>query len=114
MGITGTQKVESSWKYLKFITNKDNGIEQVFGGAGSPGGRTDVWNDPKLLSFDPIYSTIVKAHPQGAGQLRLPANNRYTDLLKATTDELTPLFKGQTGVQDATAKAVAACAAVLG
>jgi ABC-type glycerol-3-phosphate transport system substrate-binding protein len=114
MGLCNPAKTDAVWQWLKFATDRRSGVEQVFGGAGSPGGRTDVWNDPKLLSFDPIYSTIVKAYPQGAGQLRLPANNRYTDLLKATTDELTPLFKGQTGVQDATAKAVAACNAVLG
>jgi ABC-type glycerol-3-phosphate transport system substrate-binding protein len=114
MGLCNPAKQDAVWQWLKFVTSKDQGVGQVFGGAGSPGGRTDVWQDAKLLSFDPIYSTIVKAYPQGAGSLRLPANNRYTDLLKATTDELTPLFKGQTGVQDAAAKAVAACSAVLG
>ena len=82
MGITKTRTLESCWKYLKFITSKDNGVEQVFGGAGSPGGRVDVWDDAKLLAFDPIYTTILKAYPQGAGPLRLPANNRYVDLLR--------------------------------
>jgi multiple sugar transport system substrate-binding protein len=114
MGMTGTAKQEATWEYLKFVTNKDNGVEQVFGGAGSPGGRTDVWTDSKLLSFDPVYSAMVKAYPQGAGSLRLPANNRYVDMQKATSDELTPYFRGQTGLQDATAKAVAAINVVLG
>jgi ABC-type glycerol-3-phosphate transport system substrate-binding protein len=113
MGLTSPNKQDAVWQWLKFATDRRSGVEQVFGGAGSPGARTDVWQDAKLLSFDPIYSTIAKAFPQGPGALRLPANNRYVDLLKATTDELTPLFRGQTGVQDATGKAVAACNAIL-
>ena len=68
MGLTKTDKQAAVWEWLKFVSNKDNGVEQVFGGAGSPGGRTDVWNDPKLLKErDPIYSTVIKAYPQGAG-----------------------------------------------
>jgi ABC-type glycerol-3-phosphate transport system substrate-binding protein len=113
MGITGTQKLESSWKYLKFITNQDNGVEQVFGGAGSPGGRVDVWDDPRLLSFDPIYSTILRAYPQGAGALRLPANNRYVDMLAATTNELTPYFRGEIGLDAAITRATNATNQVL-
>ena len=25
------------WEWIKFITNQENGVAQVFGGAGSPG-----------------------------------------------------------------------------
>lgn len=113
MGMTGTAKQDATWQWLKFVSNKDNGIGQVFGGAGSPGGRTDVWTDPKLLAFDPIYSNIVKAYPQGAGSLRLPANNRRTDLLKVVNDELANFWKGQASVADATAKAVQGANAIL-
>jgi ABC-type glycerol-3-phosphate transport system substrate-binding protein len=114
MGITGTQKAEASWEWVKFITSKETGIEGVLtGGAGSPGGRTDVWNDPRFLAFDPIYATIIKAYPNGAGSLRLPANNRYTDLVKVVNDELTPYFRGTAGLADATSKAVQAGNAVL-
>jgi len=109
MGITGTSKVDASWEWVKFITSKDVGVTGVLtGGAGSPGGRTDVWNDPRFLAFDPIYSTIIKAYPQGAGSLRLPANNRYTDLTKVVNDELTKYFRGEAGIGDATTKAVQA------
>jgi len=109
MGITNTPKQDAAWQWIKFATDKDNGVEQVFGGAGSPGGRTDAWNDPKLLKErDPIYQTIIKAFPQGAGSLRLAANNRYSFVVKAVNDELTPFFKGQTSVQDASSKAAQA------
>jgi ABC-type glycerol-3-phosphate transport system substrate-binding protein len=113
MGITGTAKQEASWEYVKFVTNKLNGVEQVFGGAGSPGGRTDVWNDAKLLAFDPIYATIIKAFPQGAGSLRLAANFRYTELVRTVNENLTPAFKGEISLVEATSKAVQAGNTVL-
>ncbi|HEX2184235.1 MAG TPA: sugar ABC transporter substrate-binding protein [Chloroflexota bacterium] len=114
MGLTKTDKQDAVWEWLKFVTNKDNGVEQVFGGAGSPGGRTDVWNDAKLLKErDPIYSTIIKAFPQGAGSLRFPANFRYTELLRVVNTELDVFFKGQTSVSDALAKATQAGNVVL-
>lgn len=107
-GVTGTKNPEAAWQYVKFVTNKENGVEQVFGGAGSPGGRTDVWLDPKLLSFDPVYSTIVRAFPQGAGSLRYSGNFRYADLTTAVNNELTPYFRRQISLADATANAVRA------
>jgi multiple sugar transport system substrate-binding protein len=109
MGLVGTKNTDATWEWLKFVSNKDNGIEQVFGGAGSPGGRTDSWNDPKLLKErDPIYQNIIKAYPQGAGSLRLAANNRYSPAVNAVNTELTNYFKGQVSLQDATSKAAAA------
>jgi multiple sugar transport system substrate-binding protein len=102
MGLTNTAKQDAVWQWLKFVSDKDNGIEQVFGGAGSPGGRTDVWNDAKLLKErDPIYATIIKAFPQGAGSLRTAANNRYPAVVKAVNDELNKFFRGEINVQDA-------------
>jgi ABC-type glycerol-3-phosphate transport system substrate-binding protein len=109
MGITGTAKQEATWEWLKFVTDRENGVEQVFGGAGSPGGRTDVWNDPRLLTErDPIYAATIRAFPQGAGSLRLPANFRYAQVVNAVNAELTPYFQGQASLQDATSKAVQA------
>ena len=93
--------------------HEDQGVGQVFGGAGSPGGRTDVWQDQKLLSFDPIYTTIVKAFPQGPGSLRYSANFHYADLTKAVNDELTPYFKQEASLADATTKAVQTGNAIL-
>jgi hypothetical protein len=72
-----------------------------------------VWTDPKLLAFDPVYSTIVKAFPQGAGSLRLAANHRYPEVVKAVNEQLTPFFAGATGLVEATAKAVQAGNVIL-
>jgi ABC-type glycerol-3-phosphate transport system substrate-binding protein len=113
MGMTRLEHQAAVWEWIKFITNKENGVAQVFGGAGSPGGRTDSWTDPRLAAVDPIYATMQKVHPRGPGSIRWPANNRRVDLIKALDENLTPYFKGQTSLNDATAKAVAAGNAVL-
>jgi hypothetical protein len=66
------------------------------------------------LNFDPIYTTTIKAFPQGAGGLRLAANHRYADATKAVNDELTKYFKNEVGLADGTSQAVAAGNAILG
>ncbi len=116
MGLTATNpaKQAPAWEWIKFITSKEVGVRGVIsGGAGSPGGRTDVWNDPRFLAFDPIYSIIIKAYPQGAGSLRLPANHKRTDLLRVVQEELDAFYKGSASVTEATAKAVQRANAVL-
>jgi multiple sugar transport system substrate-binding protein len=117
MGITappGTPKHGAAWEWLKFITGKETGIAGVLtGGAGSPGGRTDVWNDPRFLAFDPVYATIVKAFPQGAGAMRLPANNQRPELIRVVNEELAELYRGTAGVAEATTRAVQRAASVL-
>src|SRR5688572_18256514 len=107
MGLTKLDKQDSVWQWLKFVTDKDNGVEQVFGGAGSPGGRTDVWNDAKLLKErGHIYSPIVKTFPQGAGSLRPAATYRYTALTTAVNNQATAPRRGEISVAEAMSKAV--------
>jgi multiple sugar transport system substrate-binding protein len=114
MGLVGTAKQDASWEWIKFITSKDVGVIGVTtGGAGSPGGRTDVWNDPRFLAFDPVYAAIIKAYPQGAGSVRLPANYRRTELLKVAGDALAEFYRGNVSVTEATSKAVQQANAVL-
>jgi ABC-type glycerol-3-phosphate transport system substrate-binding protein len=113
MGITNAPKQEAGWAWIKFITNKENGVAQVTGGAGSPGGRSDVWSDPRLLTFDPLFNNMLKAHPQGPAPLRQPANYRRTELLKVVGEQLEPFWRGRASVAEATSKAVQAGNAVL-
>jgi ABC-type glycerol-3-phosphate transport system substrate-binding protein len=107
MGITGTQKQEASWEWIKFITSKEVGVLGVTeGGAGAPGARIDVWNDPRLLTFDPIFRTMVTTFPQGPASLRLPANHRRTELVQVVNEELRRYLRGEVGLNEATARAV--------
>src|SRR5262249_1761500 len=114
LGITRVEKQAAVWEWIKALAGKENGVAQLFGGGGSPGGRADVWNDPKVLAFDPVFPNMVKAYPQGAGSIRWPANNRRLDLVKAVDNNLTPYFKGQVSLTEATTKATQEANAVLG
>jgi multiple sugar transport system substrate-binding protein len=113
VGLTKSDKGAAVWEWIKFITSKENGYLQVPGGAGSPGGRSDTWQDPRMLAYDPIYANILKTYPQGAGSIRWPANSRRVDFLKAIDDNLAPYFKGQTSLNDATSTAAQAANVIL-
>ena len=71
-----SKEPEAAWEWAKFITDKETGIEQVFGGGGSPGARSDVWNDPRLLALHPIFSTTVKVL-RAAGPLQRAAQHPH-------------------------------------
>jgi multiple sugar transport system substrate-binding protein len=91
---------EAAWEWTKFITDRESGVEQVFGGGGSPGARTDVWNDPRLLALHPLFSTTVKVYGQ-PGPFNAPHNTRTDEVFKAVDAALQPLWAGQTAVPDA-------------
>src|SRR6266545_7328793 len=95
-----SKEPEAAWEWTKFITNKENGIEQVYGGGGSPGARTDVWNDPKLLALNPVFGVMVKVFGQ-PGPFHAPANTRTDEIVKAVDDALKPLWAGTTSAKDA-------------
>ena len=113
MGITKPDHQAEVWEWIKTLTNKENGVAQVFGGAGSPGGRPDCWTDPRLAADDPIYANMVKVYPQGAGSIRWPANNRRVDMVKAIDENLGRYWRGQASLVEATTKAVQDANAVL-
>jgi ABC-type glycerol-3-phosphate transport system substrate-binding protein len=91
---------EAAWEWAKFITDKESGVEQVFGGGGSPGARSDVWNDPRLLALHPIFNTTVKVFGQ-PGPFHAPHNTRTDEVFKAVDAALQPLWAGQSSVPDA-------------
>lgn len=113
MGITKLDHQAEVWEWIKTLTNRENGVAQVFGGAGSPGGRPDCWTDPKLAAVDAIYANMVKVYPQGAGSIRWPANNHRVDLVKAIDDSLSRYWRGQASLVETTTKAVQDANAVL-
>ena len=76
-------------------------------GPAAPAGRADSWVDPRLLALDPIYATMVKVFPRGAGSITWPANNRRLEFVKAIDENLTRYFRGQASLAEATTKATA-------
>ena len=107
-----SKEPEAAWEWTKFITNKENGIEQVYGGGGSPGARTDVWNDPRLLSLNPIFGTMVRVFGQ-PGPFHAPHNTRTDEIVKGVDAALQPLWDGQVAPRDAARGAADAIVQVL-
>ena len=85
---------------LDFYTTKEDGVEHVFGGAGSPGTRDDVWDDPKLNEFNHIYGTIRKAFPEGPKPWLFPANARTAEFNDALVANLQGIWTDQVGFDE--------------
>jgi multiple sugar transport system substrate-binding protein len=107
-----SKEPEAGWEWIKFITSKESGIEQVFGGGGSPGARTDVWSDPRLHSLNPIFGTMVKVFGQ-PGPFHAPANTRTDEIVKAVDAALKSLWDGAASVRDAARAAADATNVIL-
>ena len=106
-----TKLVAESWEWIKWITNKDNGVLQVAGGAGSPGARDDVWGDPRLAQINPIYGLIQRTY-KTPGPTHLPWNDTYFDLTALVNTKLNDFWDGKTGLS-ATVQAITAEAAPI-
>lgn len=105
MGITRDAKQPAaSWEWIKFITDKENGIHQVQGGAGSPGARNDVWADAKLNALDPAYALVQRTYRVPTG-LNLPQNEAFADVYRTVDAALTGAWENRVAVNDAAQQA---------
>jgi ABC-type glycerol-3-phosphate transport system substrate-binding protein len=102
VGVTGTAKMDAAWRWVQFITNKENGVLQVLGGAGSPGARPDVWEDARLQERDPIFGLSQRTFKEPMAEY-LPWNNTYTEVTTAAFPKLNDLWGNKTSVGDVTA-----------
>lgn len=110
---TGAKHMEAAWEWVKFITNKENGVLQVQGGAGSPGARPDVWADPRLTGFNHIYGLLTKIFNNTPGALYLPKNERYFDVMKAANTALSDLWTGKASARDTAQKTASVVNGIL-
>jgi multiple sugar transport system substrate-binding protein len=104
--------VAESWEWIKWITNKDNGVLQVAGGAGSPGARDDVWGDPRMAQINPIYGLIQKTY-KTPGPTYLPWNDTYFELTALTNTKLNDLWEGKTSLREAVQAITSEAAPIL-
>jgi len=89
-----------TFKVLDFFSTKEDGVEHVFGGAGSPGTRDDVWDDPKLNEFNHIYGTIRAAFPEGPRPWLFPANARTQEFNDTMVASLQAIWTDQVGFDE--------------
>jgi multiple sugar transport system substrate-binding protein len=107
-----TKVVAEGWEWIKFISNKENGVLQVAGGAGSPGARDDVWGDPRLAQISHVYGLIQRTY-KTPGPTHLPWNDTYFELTALATAKLNDLWDGKVGPRDTVQAIVREAAPIL-
>jgi multiple sugar transport system substrate-binding protein len=102
-----------TFKVLDFFSTKEDGVEHVFGGAGSPGTRNDVWSDPKLNEFNHIYGDILAAYPDGPQLWHFPANARTQEFTDTMVNNLQAIWTDQVGFDEGVELTQELCQEVL-
>lgn len=83
-----------AFQILDFFSTLEDGVEHVYGGAGSPGGRTDVWESERLNALHPIYAITAKHYPEGPKGWYRPANARTSEFVDTMNNNLQAIFTG--------------------
>jgi len=92
-GITGNSEHPSeAFQVLDFYSTKEDGIEHVFFGAGSPGGRKDVWESDELNSIHPIFRQHQEIYPEGPRKWHRPANARTSEFVNTMNNNLQAIW----------------------
>ena len=92
-GITGnSQNPSEAFQVLDFYSTKEDGIEHVFFGAGSPGGRKDVWESDELNSIHPIFRQHQQIYPEGPRKWHRPANARTSEFVDTMNNNLQAIW----------------------
>ncbi len=93
-----------AFNVLEFYCSKEDGIEHVWGGAGSPGTRNDVWESERLNEFNPIYKIIRTTHPDGPAPYYFPKNGRVSECITTVDNNLQAIWTGKLGLEEGIAQ----------
>lgn len=112
--ITGNSKhPNEAFQVLDFFSTQEDGIEHVFGGAGSPGGRNDVWSSERLNEINPIYKTTVEHFPDGPLPWYRPANGRVSEFIDTMNNNLQSIWTEQLSFEEGLEQTYTLCQEVL-
>ncbi|MCL4857790.1 MAG: sugar ABC transporter substrate-binding protein [Caldilineaceae bacterium] len=112
--ITGNSKHPfEAFQVLDFYSTKEDGIEHVYGGAGSPGVRFDVWEDPRLNEIHPIYKLCLEYWPEGPAGWHRPANARVSEFIDTMNNNLQGIWTGQVSFEQGIEQTYELCQEVL-
>ena len=91
--VTGNSKHPSeAFEILDFYCTKEDGIQHVIFGAGSPGGRKDVWESDELNAINPIFRQHQAIYPEGPRKWHRPANSRTTEFVDTMNNNLQAIW----------------------
>lgn len=103
---------DAAFKVLDFFSTKEDGVEHVFGGAGSPGACDDVWADPNSLS-SAIFGMHPKAYPEGPKPWLFPANDWTSEFNDTMVNSLQAIWTDQVGFDEGVEETVALLQEIL-
>ncbi len=89
-----------AFQILDFYSTLEDGIEHVYNGAGSPGGRTDVWESERLNALHPIYKITAEKYPDGPQPWYRPANARTSEFIDTMNNNLEAIFTNNVGFEE--------------
>jgi len=102
--VTGNSDHPSeAFDVLTFYATKEDGIEHVLFGAGSPGGRKDVWESDELNAIHPIFRTHQELYPDGPRKWHRPANARTTEFVDTMNNNLQAIWTDSVGFDEGAA-----------
>ncbi|MCB0091129.1 MAG: extracellular solute-binding protein, partial [Caldilineaceae bacterium] len=102
-----------AFQVLDFFSTKEDGIEHVFFGAGSPGGRQDVWESEELNSIHPIYRMHAEAFPDGPQPWYRAANARVGEFSDTMNNNLQAIWTDSIGFDEGVTQLYTLCQEVL-
>ena len=113
MGLTTASKnPDVAWQVLKHHTGKEAGVQKVVFGAGAPGGRPDVYDDPRLQENFPGYKVLK--YQLGIGwPENLPWNLRGREMTNAVQQVLGDVWLDKVKVDEGIDKTIAAMEDVM-
>jgi ABC-type glycerol-3-phosphate transport system substrate-binding protein len=113
-GITGNSAhPNEAFQVLDFYSTFEDGVEHVFGGAGSPGGRVDVWQSDRLGEISHIYRTIAETYPDGPAPWYRPANGRVSEFIDTMDNNLQAIWTEQLSFEEGVEQTYTLCQEVL-
>ncbi len=102
--VTGNSKHPSeAFDVLAFYATKEDGIEHVLFGAGSPGGRKDVWESDELNAIHTIFLTHQETFVDGPRKWHRPANARTTEFVDTMNNNLQAIWTDAVGFDEGVA-----------
>lgn len=107
-----TKYVEDAWELIKYWTSHEIGVYKSVSGSGTPGGRPDVWYDPRLAAMHPGFAICADAQ-KFSGPHILPWNLRGTELTTVLANEMDQVWLNKVDVAEGVKKAAQAVQEVL-
>lgn len=102
--VTGNSKHPSdAFEVLTFYATKEDGIEHVLFGAGSPGGRKDVWESDELNAIHTVFRTHQEIYPDGPKKWHRPANARTQEFVNTMNNNLQAIWTDSVGFDEGVA-----------